>query len=324
MRARFLVTGGEQFDDAVKRPEGARFKCAKLLHVDMARGTFDTLLEYECKGENYPEREPNSIFVSASLCDDLLYMCTSTELLLYKYPGLSLCKKVSYPFFQNLHHAAPFGEYVAVASTGLDMVVLLDKETLEPVKYINALGKDPWHKYAKNVDYRQYVTLKPHESHPNYVFELDDQLWVTRFNQMDAVCLDDLDKKMSVGVERLHDGIVEDGFVYFTSVNGCIIQVNTSSHKIEAVFDLNSIENIDGPLGWCRGLHIEEGIAYVGFTRIRQTRTRENIRWAVNMLRSRSSGETRIAAYDLAGQRKLAEMVMPPGSINAIYSILKP
>lgn len=322
MGKRFLITGGEQFGDAVKRPEGARFKCAKLLEVDIDTKQLKTLISYEADNEFYPDGIPNSIFVSASLDENNIYLCTSTELFVYSYPELNLIKSVSYPFFQNLHHVTPYKNMLVVASTGLDLLVYLDKKTLEPVEYIHALGKDPWHKYSKDVDYRKHVSLKPHESHPNFLFAIHDKLWVTRFNQQDAVCLSDFDMKMDIGVERLHDGFVAGDYVYFTSVNGCIVKVNINSLAIDEVIDLNKIDNSSIPLGWCRGLYIEGDIAYVGFSRIRSTKVKENLKWVVNMVKTNKVNGTRMAVYDLKKKIKLDEMVLPEKAISALYSIL--
>jgi len=322
MGRRFLVTGGEQFGDAVKRQEGARFKCAKLLNVNIEGRKVETLLRYEANGINYPDDVPNSIFVSGTLERSILYLCTSTEVFLYRYPELVLIKKISYPFFQNLHHITPYENMIAVASTGLDMVVFLDKETFEPVYFKNALGKDPWHKYSMDVDYRKIVSLKPHESHPNYIFEINKESWVTRFNQQDAVCLDDMNKTINICVERLHDGYVTGNNVYFTSVNGCIVKANINTLDVEEVIDLNEIDNSDIPLGWCRGLFVEDNIAYVGFSRIRDTKVKENLKWVVNMVKTNKVNQTRIAVYDLKNKVKLDELEMPDKSINALYSII--
>lgn len=35
--------------------------------------------------------------------------------------------------------------------------------------------------------------------------------------------------------------------------------------------DLQSYDDELEPVGWCRGLHVEDGIAFVGFSRIRST-----------------------------------------------------
>ncbi len=322
MSNRFLVTGGEQYSDAVKRPEGARSKYAKLLEVDFNNRRIETLLRYQATKDTQPDDFPNTLFVSATLADDVIYLCTSTELFVYRYPELTLIQTVSYPFFQNIHHAAPYKNTIAVVSTGLDLIVFLDKETYVPVDFVNALGKDPWHKHSRDIDYRKYLSLKPHESHPNFLFEISGQLWVTRFNQMDAVCLNDFNKKINVGVERLHDGCVTGDRVFFTTVNGCIVQAGVDNLKVEEVIDLNQIDGTGIPLGWCRGLSVDGDMAYVGFSRLRSTRIKENLKWLAKMVKTTQLRQTRIAVYNLKEKTKVDELIMPPNIIGALYSII--
>lgn len=322
MKRRFLITGGEQFNDAAKRPEGARSKYAKLLETDMDDQSIVTRIRYKAAKPFYPDNAPNTFFVSGSLVDDILYLCTSTELFVYSFPDVTLIKKVSYPFFQNLHHALPYKNTIAVVSTGLDLVVFLDKETLTPVTFVHALGKDPWHKYSRDVDYRKVLSLKPHESHPNFLFEIKGRLWVTRFNQMDAVCLDDFTQTIDIGVERPHDGFVARNKVYFTTVNGCIVKVDIDTLKVETVINLNDIDRTGAPLGWCRGLYVDGDTAYVGFSRIRPTRIRENLKWMTGMAGNRKENQTRISVYDLQKKIKTGELIMPRNKISALYSII--
>ncbi len=319
---KFLVTGGLQRKDACLRGEGHRFEKARLLAVDYDAGETRILIDYEGVPEFYPEETPNILFTAATLSGDKLYLCSETEIFVYSYPSMTLQKKTSHPFFQNVHHVTPVLGYIAVASTGLDLVVLLDQATLEPVKFINPLGKDPWHRFSSEVDYRKVNSTKPHDVHPNFVFENDDQIWVTRFNQRDAVCIDDPSKRIDIGIERIHDGHVIDDYVYFTSVNGCIVVANRFTYKVEEIIDLNLIEKKDIPLGWCRGMALIDGIAYVGFSRLRKTAIKENINWALKYLGVGRMLDTRISAYDLTDKKKVGEMVLPDDASNAIYSIL--
>lgn len=324
MRKRLLVTGGLQYDDAIDRPQGLRFKAARLIELNLESKEIKTRAEYVASGENYPLEGPNSIFLSAGLDGNRLYVCTSTEVLEYSYPDLEVLRVVSYPFFQNLHHVRVVGGRVAVVSTGLDLLVFLDRGTLEPVKFVNALGKDPWHKYSPDIDYRKYVSLKPHDSHPNHVFQIDGALWLTRFIQRDAICIDDFKRTINIGLESPHDGLVYEGGVYFTTVDGHIVRANATSFEIEDVVDLNMLEGSSGALGWCRGLLVEDGIAYVGFTRLRATKIKENVRWALRLVGSSQPRDTRVAAYNLKKRTKVAEVTFPHDSISAIYSVLAP
>ena len=54
------------------------------------------------------------------------------------------------------------------------------------------------------------------------------------------------------------------------------------------VTKLNEIEESTAPLGWCRGVLPVGEVACVGFSRLRPTRFRRNVRWVKRGLRRRS------------------------------------
>ena len=323
MPDKLLITGGAQRDKAVKLGEGRRYHSANLIEIDFESGDAKCLVTVNKANDHYPDDCANITFTSCSLENDLLYLCTETEIFLYSYPELKLLKQASFPFLQNMHHIAPVVGRIGVASTGLDLVVLLDPETLEPEEFFNSLGKDPWHRFSANEDYRKINSTKPHESHPNFVFELNNQLWTTRFNQKDAVCLQDMSKRIEIGLERIHDGHVIKDKVYFTCVDGKIIIVDAASQQVEKVIDLNQIENNKQPLGWCRGLLIEDDFAYVAFTRIRQTKIKENVKWILSHVGRQNALPTRVVKYDIHAGKKVGECTMPIGVMDSIYSIYR-
>ena len=79
------------------------------------------------------------------------------------------------------------------------------------------------------------------------------------------------------------------------------------------------------PLGWCRGLHIEDHLAYVGFSRIRTTKIHKNLSWIKHGFRlpeAHQNRETRVAAYDLEKRAFIAEWDIEPIGINALFSVL--
>jgi len=320
--SKFLITGGLQRPNAKKLGEGRRYHCGKLLLADFERKTVDSILSFDKPNEAYPEDTPNILFTAASLVDGVLYLCSETEIFVYSYPEMKLLKRVSYPFFQNVHHVTRIGDEVVVVSTGLDLVVGLDKDSLEPVWYRHALGRDPWHRFSSDIDYRKVHSTKPHDSHPNYVFFMNEELWVTRFRQSDAVCLSDMNKRINIGAERIHDGHVMGDFVYFTAVDGMVVIANRHTLKVEERIDLNLIENQPCPLGWCRGLAIVDDLAYVGFSRIRETPIKENVLWALRLAGQKRALATRICIYNLRTSRKVGELTMPSNATQVIYSII--
>jgi len=320
---RLLVTGGTQRKNAFELPEGTRHHSAKLMLVDMENNKLELLILYEGNQFNYPDKTPNIIFTAGYLFARELLLCTETEVFLYDYPTLKLMDKVSYPFFQNVHHVCPIADYIAVTSTGLDMVIFLESKSLKPVSFFNVLGKEPWHRFSKDFDYRKIHSTKPHDSHPNFTFAIDGEPWVTRFNQKDAVNLYRMEQRIDLGQEAIHDGHVIGDYVYFTSVNGRIIIANTKTLRVEETIDLNEIESVEQPLGWCRGLLVDGYVAYVGFSRLRRTKWKENLHWTLRFIGPKKTLPTRIVSYDLRKKVKVSEFSLPVGTIDTIYGLLK-
>ena len=104
-----------------------------------------------------------------------------------------------------------------VTSTGLDLVVVLDKHTGALQEVLHADGKDPWHRFSRSVDWRQVHSTRPHDFHPNYVFWLDDEPWVTRCTPEDAVPLRNPRRAVKLSGTRgeiaVHDGVVQSSDV---------------------------------------------------------------------------------------------------------------
>ena len=244
---------------------------------------------------------------------------------MFSYPGLETIKYHTLPCFNDIHHVYPVHNKIAVVSTGLDMVVFLDYETLAPVKYLNVLGKKPWYKYDKKVDYRKINSTKPHESHPNYLFQINGDLWVTRFQQNDIACLKNLNKTIRINKKCIHDGCVRGIFCYLTSVDGCIIKVDMKKGNVVEQIDLSDYDTKYKGLGWCRGIYVDGDIAYTGFSFIRPTKWKENI--ANIYLRIMKTGErlppARIIAFDLKKKKVVDQFIFAPDSLAAIFSIHK-
>lgn len=318
-----MLTGGMERKKNANYGDGKGFESAKLLRLDMNSKTLTDLVVLDEAGQNYPDDSASLLFTAATLDGDRLWLCTETEIFEYSYPELKLLRTASYPCFQNVHHVTPIGDKVAVVSTGLDLVAILSKETLVLEKVINVEHKDPWHRFDSKVDYRKVHSTKPHDSHPNFLLSLNGQMWVTRLIQKDVINLDDPSQRIEIGGAGIHDGHLIGDLLYFTCVYGEIVIVDTKTFKVIERIDLKVVEGVNRPLGWCRGLAVEDNVAYVAFGHLRPTKVKENISWARDILSGRSNiTKTRIVAYDLEKRCKLDEFILPPGSINAIYSII--
>jgi hypothetical protein len=209
----------------------------------------------------------------------------------------------------------PTGDLL-IANAGLEMVVHATI-TGEICNVWNVLGEDPW-QLGSETDFRK-ISTKPHRSHPNYLFYIDSEPWATRFHQGDAICLTQPEKRIEICKERIHDGVVHDGKVYFTSVNGWIYVADISTLTVEKTINLNDMHPEGTLLGWCRSLYVEGDKLWVGFSRIRPTKWRENVTWLVRGFKVVKPAH--IACYDLTKRECVLEVNLEAMGLNAIYSI---
>jgi hypothetical protein len=209
-----------------------------------------------------------------------------------------------------------------VAVTGLDMVVEITT-TGSLVREWNVLGEEPWSRFSRQTDYRKVATTKPHLSHPNHVFELDGEVWVTRLHQRDAICLSTPGPRIDIAIERPHDGYIFGDRIYFTTVDGHVIIANRKTLQVEETIDLNQISGQSGQvLGWCRGLlPLNERWLWAGFTRVRPTKFRENIAWIKNRHTDRHK-PSHLALYDLENRTCEQVIETEPHGIGVVFSLL--
>lgn len=338
----FYIVGGQQkylcpvFVDS----NWSEYHKGIVIRLDLEKNESSTTMDYISPED--ASAEPGAIlFKAATLTDRHLYLCTQTEILIFRLPEMHQTGYITLPLFNDVHHVAltPRGT-LAVANSGLEMVVELTRDG-KALREWNVLGGDPWAHYSREVDYRQ-ANLKPHKSHPNYVFFLDDEMWVTRFYQKDAVSLTRPGRRMEIGVGSPHDGVVHGDCTYFTTVNGHVVIVDNHTLKTKEVLDLNAIHNHGGPLGWTRGILVEEDRIWVGFSRIRPTKIKENLDWVKhtlkwrlrNLLPQNYTGRsrwmkdgpknelpTRLVCYDLRRRKCLREINLEAHGVSAVFSI---
>ncbi len=321
------VTGGEQRGVPHWTREWRLYKVAKVVGISGRR--VDCVLEYESPVEHRPDEPSSIVFKAGSIAGDRAYLCTQTEILICNFPSFAILQVISLPCFNDVHHVAVAADgrmYVAV--TGLDAVAELAPDgTL--IELVSVLGGSVWDRFSPHVDYRKVPTTKPHRSHPNFVFLLDGEPWVTRFAQRDAVPLrrtSGARPDFILGTEGVHDGRVVGDYIYFTAVNGLVLRIGLASVEPE-IFDLNRIRDAKGdrPLGWCRGIQPFGNQAWVGFSRIRYTALRQNLDWIRHGFRDadrQPPAPTRVARYDLGRGTLIEEVDVEGAGMNAIFSIL--
>lgn len=290
-----------------------------ILQLDAATGDADVVVEYVSTVDACPDDDPAILFKSGTLVGDLLYTCTQTEVMVYRVPSFERVAYVSLPMFNDVHHVRPTPEgNLLVANTGLDTVV---EVTLagDVVRIWNVLGDDPWARFSPETDYRKVKTTKPHLAHPNHVFHIGDEPWATRFQQKDAISLRDPSRRIDIGLERVHDGLVHEGRVYFTTVDGHVAIADTDTLELVDVLDLAEAHPADMLLGWARSLFIDGDRMWVGFSRIRPTKIRENVGWVLRGLK-RDFG-THVGCYDLRTGESIAQVGVERFGLSAVFGI---
>ena len=321
----FYLLGGRQKKLLLKREEEWNlYEAALIVELNTESGEARQRVEYHTPPDARAHDNASHLFKAGTIVGNTLYSCTSTEIVLFRLPEFSQIGYVSLPCFNDLHHVAPSSDgNLLVVTTGLDMAVRVTPKG-EVLNYWPVLNEELWSRFSKSVDYRKVDSTKPHQSHPNFVFELDQQVWVTRFRQKDAICVTQPGRRIDVQVQTPHDGLVFGDRVYFTTVDGQIVIANTKSLKVDQVIDLKQIGNGKALLGWCRGvLPLDERLIWVAFTRVRKTKFNENILWVKNVFHE-GMGEkpTHIALYDIVDRQCLAEIDIEPFGLNVIFSIL--
>ena len=323
MNGPLWVVGGEQKLTFLDQNEWNKFRAAVVVRVDPETGALSRVLEYQSPPEHAPEDRPSHVFKAATVEGDTMWLCTQTEVLECGLPDFQVRRVISLPCFNDLHHVTPGPDgTLFVAVTGLDAVAEITREG-ELLRLTDVLGGDVWARFDRGIDYRRIPTTKPHRAHPNYVFFLDGQPWVTRFEQRDAVAVDPSRNghraPFSVGIQGIHDGHVVGNHLVFTSVDGHVVTFDTRTGE-RRDRDLNDGEQ---PLGWCRGLltDSEARQAWVGFSRLRRTRLRQNLSWVRHGFREKPRLPTRISLYDLEKPTLLRQIDLEPAGLNAVFSI---
>jgi hypothetical protein len=318
------VLGAKQRKSVLKREEEWQlYESALILEIDPETGTARTRIEYKTPPEARANGHSSIMFKAGTLIGNRMYACTSTEVLVFELPAFKIVNYISLPCFNDLHHVIPDKDgNLIVASTGLDMVVKVTSNG-DVLKAWDVLGDPLWSRFSRETDYRKVDSTKPHRSHPNFVFHLGEELWVTRFYQRDAISLSEPGKRVDIGIQSPHDGVVRGDNIFFTTVDGHIVIADRSSLKVHETIDLKQINGQTALLGWCRGLlALEENRAWVAFTRVRKTNLRENILWIRNIFRDGMTEKpTHLALYDLATRQCLQEIDLESCGMNVVFSV---
>jgi len=321
---KLLLTGG--VEKPQKNDEWSGFEKAIALELDLKSGTCKQVIEYFSPETNRPPQpECSVLFKSGDIQGNEFVVTTQTEVLVYSLPDYQLLKCYSLKEFNDVHHAKKINNgNLLVCVTGLDVVIEVT-ESGDIVEYSSAINEDTWKRFDKGADYRKVLTTKPHFAHPNFCFDYQNEKFVTRFKQKDAISLSS-DKRFDIAVGGPHDGFVLGNEVYFTTVNGFIVGFNLITAEQVLIEDLNRFEkNIKRNLGWCRSLlMLNKDEAIVGFSRIRASRFSDYLGWVKEKtgVGTANAIPTRIVKYNFKTQKIEWAVNLEIYNMNAIFSIL--
>lgn len=251
---RLIITGGELNAEPNAKGNLPQYSKALVCQIEINSSEKPVSINHL---EYMPSRESdiytsntNITFKSASLYQNLLYVPTETEVKVIDINTMQIVESHSMPCFNDLHHIIKHEEKLFIANTGLDAVTELNVSTNEVSHHL--VLEQTQCRPLKDIDYRQQPSTKPHLAHPNYCFELNNEIWVTRCDLMDAVAINDKTKRLFIGDGLVHDGVVSGKYVYFTTVDGHIKIYNKATLRMHADVDVKII----APefQGWFRGI----------------------------------------------------------------------
>ena len=218
----------------------------------------------------------------------------------------------------DVHHALIHDGTLWVATTGLDAVLEVRDEKVCRVHPCVDSGEE----ISADIDWR-CRSRKPHRVHPNHLFVRKGRVWATRFHAQDAVEMDG-SGRWDVGHERLHDGVIHEGCVWFTTVDGFLIGQDVHTGAAQHVVDLGACTDRVRPLGWCRGLAFTDDVAWVGMTRIRATRWRQHFAWVRGWMRGTQHATrhpTRVVGVLWRTGEIVAEWEVEDIGLHAVFGI---
>jgi hypothetical protein len=325
MDEKFLISGGIPRVLGELIP-GHVFKKAELAEINFTKKTYKPVLNYTSPKEYCADIAPSITFGGFCRVDSRIYIPTRTEVLVVDAATYEVEEVITDPLFNDIHDVLVKDGILYVAVTGMDAVFKIHLNTRERT-VINIAGKLPFHRFKESDNLNKRSSLKPHEAHPNALFEIDNQIWVTRLKMMDAVCIDDISHTIKISTGLPHDGFVKGDFIYFTTVNGYVVVVDKRTKKEIKSIKLTSAKGTDDtPLGWCRGIFVDEEYFYVGFTQLRTTKVTENLDWAKTMIEKkkifRKPLPTRIEKYTLDGTY-VSAFRFPKNGIYNVFSVKK-
>lgn len=278
--SKVIVVGGVLNERYQKGHPWTLYKSANVIELDLKTGAVEERYVLSEPPGYMKDRGALSPFKAASLDGEVMLLCTTTHIYEVSISDWACRREVTHRKMNDVHHVVNTGNNtLLVVSTGLDAILELDwngnlVESWPLTQRASIMLSD-------EIDYRNVECTKPHDMHPNYIFNFCGEWLVTRFNQADAIgFMSASDTKISIPDDvNIHDGLVSSGKIWFTSTNGNLYCYDGDIHASPRIIEVSKIYDDDRPKGWCRGVEIlKDGRVLVGFSRLRETKFKDNLR----------------------------------------------
>lgn len=268
-KKQLLITGG-RLNEENRTPTYVEARAIKIEISPKRDASIVSSLSYTpTKIKDVQTESTNIIFKSASLNGHLMYVPTETEIKVVDINNMEIVDSYSMACFNDLHHVIKKGQHLFVANTGLDVVTQIDLKT-EHVKHHSTFRSREMRPFS-GIDCRQKVSTKPHITHPNFCFVVNDEIWVTRCDLMDAISLNNPEKRLFIGDGLVHDGVEFGKYIYFTTVNGHIKVFDSHTLKLHCDLDITTISSQHN--GWFRGVcPINQGTVLIAMSKSRSSK----------------------------------------------------
>ena len=296
-----------------------RFNTAELLILDWDTKSVIKKINHISEPEAL---NPSLMFKGSEISEGIARVVTNTEIVEYDLKTYEKINVITDKTFNDLHAVSKIGDEIYLVNTGLEMLQVIDGSG-SVIREYNMAESDTWTRFDKDFDYRHTGSTKPHESHINNVFEIDNEIFVTRLLQKDAADLSN-NSVFNVEVGNPHDGLLYEGKVYFTTTNGHVVVFDAKTKERIGVYDINKIleDSNYKSGGWCRGIMpMGNNKVLVGYTQLRHTKFKEFVSMTIKM--GDKPAPTRILEVDLDNGLITDEYVYPDVGNNgaAIFSI---
>ena len=248
--------------------------------------------------------------------DGEAWLLNTERSLLWMDGSGEVTRRWSHPRLNDVHHALRHRDVLWVAATGMDTVLEVRGGEVHREHHLGTGDTAPLGDWRAR-------SRKPHEVHPNHLYVREGRVWVTCLHGRSAREVGG-SGSLDVADERVHDGVLHDGCVWFTTVDGRLVARDLETGAVRHSVDLKQTSPRSGPLGWCRGLVLDGEVAWVGLTRIRATRWRQNLAWMRGVVRGRQDATahpTRVLGVRWATGEQIAEWEVEETGLHALFGM---